>query len=182
VSCPAYRHDRRAFIGLLGIGLAATIAACSTSSPAPAPVAAQPLPPIPPPHPGASTTISRGIAGTNKICLTVDDGYCVDCVSGYVDFVRRSGIHLTFSPNGTYSHCWAPHADVIRPLLERRQVQIINHTCAFCGSVDWVVLSPWRLASWARFGLLHHPDPVLCSTISGGCQGGKDALTTPRNR
>jgi hypothetical protein len=30
------------------------------------------------------------------------------------------------------------------------------------------------LASWARFGLLHHPDPVLCSTISGGCQGGKD--------
>jgi len=49
-------------------------------------------------------------------------------VTGYVDFVQRSGIHLTFSPNGTYSHCWAPHADVIRPLLERQQVQIINHT------------------------------------------------------
>jgi peptidoglycan/xylan/chitin deacetylase (PgdA/CDA1 family) len=144
VSCPAHRHDRRTFIGLLGIGLAATIAGCSTSTPTstappnaaptltpahgPGLLPAEPLPPIPPPHPGTSTTISRGIAATNKICLTVDDGYCVDCVTGYVDFVQRSGIHLTFSPNGTYSHCWAPHADVIRPLLERRQVQIINHT------------------------------------------------------
>jgi peptidoglycan-N-acetylglucosamine deacetylase len=140
VPCPAHRHDRRTFIGLLGIGLAATIAGCSTPTPTtppnaaptpvngPVPITAQPLPPIPPPHPGTSTTISRGIPDTNKICLTVDDGYCTDCVTGYVDFVQRSGIHLTFSPNGTYSHSWTPHADVIRPLLERRQVQIINHT------------------------------------------------------
>jgi peptidoglycan/xylan/chitin deacetylase (PgdA/CDA1 family) len=88
----------------------------------------QPLPQIPPPHPGPSTTINHGIAGTNKICLTVDDGFCVECVAGYVDFVRRSGIHITFCPNGTYSHSWAPHADALRPLLERQQVQIINHT------------------------------------------------------
>jgi peptidoglycan/xylan/chitin deacetylase (PgdA/CDA1 family) len=88
----------------------------------------QPLPAIPPAHPGPSTTINHGIAGTNKICLTVDDGFCTDCVSGYVEFAQRSGIHITFSPNGTYSHCWNPHANVIRPLLERQQVQIINHT------------------------------------------------------
>ena len=36
------------------------------------------------------------------------------------------------------------------------------------------------LASWARFGLLHHPDPVLCSTIFGVCQGGKDAFDKPQ--
>ncbi len=145
MSCPARHHDRRTFIGLLGVGLAATIAGCSTSAPSippqnvsaapvptpangPTPLPAEPLPPIPPPHPGTSTTISHGIAASRKICLTIDDGYCVDCVTGYVNFVQRSGIHLTFSPNGTYSHSWAPHADVIRPLLERRQLQIINHT------------------------------------------------------
>ena len=89
---------------------------------------AQPLPAIPAARPGPSTTISHGIAGTNKICLTVDDGFCIECVSGYVEFTQRSGIHITFSPNGTYSHAWTPHADVIRPLLERQQVQIINHT------------------------------------------------------
>lgn len=100
------------------------------AGPAPTPSALppEPLPPIPPPHPGTPTMISHGIAGTNKICLTVDDGFCKDCVTGYVNFAQHSGIHLTFSPNGTYSQFWAPHAEVIRPLLERRQVQIINHT------------------------------------------------------
>ncbi len=127
---------------MLGVGLAATLAACASNpgppsqnlqaaaptTPAFSQQPAKPLPPIPPPHPGTSTTVSHGLPGTNKFCLTIDDGYCKDCVSGYVDFVRHSGIHLTFSPNGTYSSCWAPHADVLRPLLERQQVQIINHT------------------------------------------------------
>lgn len=133
---------------MLGVGLAATLAACASqpdptspqnvalAPPSPTPSGSQPfsdqpsepLPPIPPVHPGPSTTVSKGLSGTDKICLTVDDGYCKDCVTGYVEFVRRSGIHMTFSPNGTYSSMWSPHADVIRPLLERRQVQIINHT------------------------------------------------------
>src|SRR5262249_2629398 len=89
---------------------------------------AGPLPPVPSPHPGPPTVIHHGLPNTKKICLTVDDGYCKDCVAGYVSFAQRTGVHLTFSPNGTYSSSWAPHADVIRPLLERRQVQIINHT------------------------------------------------------
>jgi peptidoglycan-N-acetylglucosamine deacetylase len=137
---------------MLAVGLAVTVSGCGSSdatppvpssanplptgtpaiTPPPAPTspadAAQPLPPIPAPRPGPSTTISSGLAGTNKICLTVDDGYCVDCVSRYVEFAQQSGIHLTFSPNGTYSRAWAPHAGAIRPLLERGQVQIINHT------------------------------------------------------
>lgn len=132
---------------MLTVGLAATITGCGTSdngtssNGAAAPTMpagpsagsdptapAEPLPPIPQPHPGAGQVLFSGPKGTNKICLTVDDGFCADCVSGYVQFAQRTGIHLTFSPNGTYSHCWSPHADVIKPLLERRQVQIINHT------------------------------------------------------
>jgi peptidoglycan/xylan/chitin deacetylase (PgdA/CDA1 family) len=146
VRCPAHDHSRREFIGLLAVGLAVTVSGCGTSDPGSqdtatnpppppsgtasqvTPVASGPLPPIPQPHPGPATTISHGVKDTNKICLTVDDGYCAPCVAGYVDFVQRSGIHLTFSPNGTYSSCWTPHADVIKPLLERQQVQIINHT------------------------------------------------------
>ena len=146
--CPAHDHSRRDFIGLLAVGLAVTVSGCeSTDNGATAPTtpaspsttgdaptsatqvaASGPLPPIPPPHPGPSTTVSHGVPDTKKICLTVDDGYCASCVAGYVDFVQRSGIHLTFSPNGTYASCWDPHADVIKPLLERQQVQIINHT------------------------------------------------------
>jgi peptidoglycan/xylan/chitin deacetylase (PgdA/CDA1 family) len=142
VPCPAHDHDRRTFLGLLTVGLAVTVTGCSaddnasgppstTKSPVPAPAQAAappPLPPIPPPHPGKPTTLSHGDRSGKKIVLTVDDGYCTGCVAGYVKFAKDSGIHLTFSPNGTYSHCWAPHADTLRPLLERQQVQIINHT------------------------------------------------------
>jgi peptidoglycan/xylan/chitin deacetylase (PgdA/CDA1 family) len=72
--------------------------------------------------------LTRGPAGSNRIALTVDDGYANDVVAGYVDFAVRTGIHLTFSPNGVYSHAWAPHANQLKPLVERGQVQIINHT------------------------------------------------------
>jgi hypothetical protein len=53
----------------------------------------------------------------------------------------------------------------------------------------WVSLFGWAarcgFAVWlvsARFVLLPHPDPSLSVTVSGVCQGGKDALTNPRNR
>ncbi len=39
-----------------------------------------------------------------------------------------TGIHLTFSPNGIYRAVWEPHAAVLRPLIARGQVQIVNHT------------------------------------------------------
>jgi peptidoglycan/xylan/chitin deacetylase (PgdA/CDA1 family) len=122
--------------------LAATLAACgepytpnandlpSGIPPGADPVPSAPttLPPVPGPNPGATTVINKGLPGTSKICLTVDDGFCADCVSGYVDFVQRTGIHVTFSPNATYAIEWAPHADTLRPLIERGQVQVINHT------------------------------------------------------
>lgn len=63
-----------------------------------------------------------------QIVLSVDDGYCNECVAGYASFAQRTGTHLTFSPNGLYSHAWAPQAPLLRPLIEAGQVQIINHT------------------------------------------------------
>jgi peptidoglycan/xylan/chitin deacetylase (PgdA/CDA1 family) len=139
VSCPAHHHDRRTFIGLLGVGLAATLSGCASPNTAAGPAtqalqplnttpATPPLPPIPAAHPGPATTIRHGVAGSRKFCLTIDDGFCKDCVAGYVNFVRRTGIHITFSPNGTYASSWAPQADTLKPLIERQQVQIINHT------------------------------------------------------
>ncbi len=72
--------------------------------------------------------IGRGTQSGRRIVLTVDDGTSADVVAGYVDFAQRTGIHLTFSPNGTYGHQWVPHAPVLRPLIAAGQVQIINHT------------------------------------------------------
>ncbi|MDQ3900803.1 MAG: polysaccharide deacetylase family protein [Actinomycetota bacterium] len=63
-----------------------------------------------------------------QIALTIDDGFCADCVAGYVEFAQRSGVHLTFSPNGIYAHTWAPHASVLAPLINTGQIQIMNHT------------------------------------------------------
>ncbi len=40
----------------------------------------------------------------------------------------RTGIPLTFNPNGTYQKIWNPHADKLAPLIEKGQVQIGNHT------------------------------------------------------
>ncbi len=131
------------------MGLAALVSGCTGSSrlagtalparavpvpPEPSPPAPAPPPPSPLPAPPAAATgrlfeeLSHGPTGTRQIALTVDDGDCADCVAGYVDFVARSGIHLTFSPNGIYNHEWAPHATTLRPLIERGQVQIMNHT------------------------------------------------------
>ncbi len=117
MGCWHARWDRRAFLGLLGVGLAA-VTGCAPLSQT-SPVDGPRLPP---------TELRRGPAGTRRIALTVDDGLCHRCVTGYVAFAQRTGIHLTFSPNGCYDHAWAPHADVLRPLIEAGQVQIMNHT------------------------------------------------------
>jgi peptidoglycan/xylan/chitin deacetylase (PgdA/CDA1 family) len=128
---------------MLSVGLALAMTGCASgntaTSPAGAgagagqtpgvPAATMPLPTVPPSHPGPSVKIGHGIPGAaRKICLTVDDGDNPQVVAGYVEFARRTRIHLTFSPNGTYGHSWLPHADIIKPLAANGQVQIINHT------------------------------------------------------
>ncbi|WP_248824025.1 polysaccharide deacetylase family protein [Frankia umida] len=86
------------------------------------------LPPIPPARPGPPTTVFQAPGPTRRIALTIDDGYDTRTVAGYVEFAQRSRIPLTFSPNGAYSAVWSPHADVLRPLVESEQIQIVNHT------------------------------------------------------
>jgi peptidoglycan-N-acetylglucosamine deacetylase len=86
------------------------------------------LPGIPDPHPGPPSVVFRAPTATNQIALTIDDGYCVECADDYVQFALRSGIRITFSPNGTYNEIWDPLAATLRPLIEAGQVQIANHT------------------------------------------------------
>jgi peptidoglycan/xylan/chitin deacetylase (PgdA/CDA1 family) len=64
------------------------------------------------------------------MALTIDDGYCAECVTGYVDFAERTGMRITFAPNGTFGDLWKPHADRLRRLIAAGQVQIGNHTWA----------------------------------------------------
>jgi peptidoglycan-N-acetylglucosamine deacetylase len=117
--------SRRAFLGMLALGAALT--ACGGAA-RPGDAAAPALPPVPAAHPGSAKVVFSGPAGGGHIALTVDDGTCADCVTGYVEFARRTNTHLTFSPNGTYAREWEPHAGVLAPLVAAGQVQIMNHT------------------------------------------------------
>jgi len=139
---------RRTFLSTLGVGLAGVLAACSSgdgSTPeAIKRTVAKPtttsttttttwpkvveLGVVPPPRPGKYKTIFQAPTKVNQIALTIDDGTCKDCVDAYVNFAETSGIHITFSPNGVVAPYWDPHAPILRPLIERGQVQIANHT------------------------------------------------------
>jgi peptidoglycan/xylan/chitin deacetylase (PgdA/CDA1 family) len=99
---------------------------------------------IPSAHPGPPVTITHGPKSTNQIAITIDDGYCTECVAAYVEFARTSGIHITFSPNGVYSSLWSPYATTLRPLIEAGQVQIGNHTFSH---LDMTKLSASRMRS-----------------------------------
>jgi peptidoglycan/xylan/chitin deacetylase (PgdA/CDA1 family) len=112
---------RRALFGALGLGLAAWLAGCAASTVPAGPGRGGGGAPAVPPS-GSAAPAGR------RIALTVDDGYAPEVVAGYVDFARRTGVHLTFSPNGTYQSAWGPQAAVLRSLIDAGQVQIMNHT------------------------------------------------------
>ena len=76
--------------------------------------------------PTRPTLVTEGPA-SRMIALTIDDGTDEETVAAYVAFVLRTGIHLTFSPNGR-NPGWARHADALQPALRSGQVQIANHT------------------------------------------------------
>jgi peptidoglycan/xylan/chitin deacetylase (PgdA/CDA1 family) len=152
VTCaPCRTWDRRAFLGLLATGLAAAVAGCGatearravagqpapTTLPPPSTTTTTTAPPvvtlgaIPPPTPGAPTVVSQGpppAVAARQVAITIDDGYCQPCAQAYAEFAAATGTHLTFSPNGTYAPIWSPLAETLRPLIERGQVQIGNHT------------------------------------------------------
>ncbi|HEY0577840.1 MAG TPA: polysaccharide deacetylase family protein [Pseudonocardia sp.] len=151
MTCPHQRWGRRAFLGLLGVGFAVAAAGCAAAAPGsprdasgsaapsgppqappggwPAPRPITPRPPVN--RPNGVVELHAGPAASvpaRQLALTVDDGFCDHCVAGYAAFARRTGVHLTFSPNGRYASAWAPQAPVLRPLIEAGQVQLMNHT------------------------------------------------------
>jgi peptidoglycan-N-acetylglucosamine deacetylase len=157
MTCPhCLGIDRRALLGLLGLGVAGVLAGCdiephsaattaghagSRPHPARTPTAAAPttlaspspaaLPPIPAPVPGPSQMFWQGppaAATARQVAITIDDGYCAECAQAYAALAQASGIHITFNPNGCYSEIWNPLAKILRPLIEAGQVQIGNHT------------------------------------------------------
>lgn len=149
MTCPhCLGIDRRAFLGLLGLGVASVLAGCDTKpdsaatatnrlhpSPHPATTstttAPTTLPPIPPPAPGPSQVIWQGppaAVAARQVAITIDDGYCAECAQAYAALAQATAIHITFNPNGCYGDIWTPLAKTLKPLIEAGQVQIGNHT------------------------------------------------------
>ena len=179
--------DRRDFLTLLAGGFVAALSGCAnTTSRAATPRARRagpsqpetrtplsrvprptgpppPLPAIPPPHPGAPRVVSHAPGRTSQVARTIDDGYCRECVDGYVAFAEQTGISLTFSPNGRFHDLWAPHAAVLRPLIAAGQVQIGNHTWSHPDlrhlNTDMVRVEIERNEDWieATFGITARP-------------------------
>lgn len=154
MTCPHCQGvDRRALLGLLGLGVASVLAGCGIKphaaakaanylhpSPRPAPMSATPapralpatsLPLIPPPVPGPSEVFWQGppaAVAARQVAITIDDGYCAECAQAYAALAQATGIHITFNPNGCYGDIWTPLAKTLKPLIETGQVQIGNHT------------------------------------------------------
>jgi peptidoglycan-N-acetylglucosamine deacetylase len=157
MTCPQCQCiDRRALLGLLGLGTASVLAGCdikphgaatadnharpstysargsATIAPTtPLPRSATAPATIPPPAPGPSQVIWHGppaAAAARQVAITIDDGYCAECARAYAALAQATGIHITFNPNGCYGHIWTPLAKTLRPLIEAGQVQIGNHT------------------------------------------------------
>lgn len=151
MTCPhCLGIDRRALLGLLGVGVASVLVGCDSkpdgaatvandahprsqsATVAPTTTPAPPsLPRIPPPAPGPSQVIWHGppaATAARQVAITVDDGFCAECAQAYATLAQTTGIHLTFNPNGCYGEIWTPLARTFKPLIEAGQVQIGNHT------------------------------------------------------
>lgn len=149
--------DRRRFLTRLGLAVLAAgagaaalqggVAIASNRPPAPAPTsaglvrprfvppgvpAAEPLPLYFPPPSVARVAIPggmiHGLPGSgNLVALTVDDGISSEVVAAYADFVKRTGMRITFFVTSTYP-AWSANVEVLRPLIESGHVQMANHT------------------------------------------------------
>jgi peptidoglycan/xylan/chitin deacetylase (PgdA/CDA1 family) len=135
--------DRRRFLLLLSAGLLGTaavrgVAVADDASAAPAPGAAgdggravagpRPAAVQRPAGPLAPTGVVDRLPGTgSSLALTVDDGTSTEVVGALVALAQRTGLRLTFFPNGVY-RSWADHARALRPMIESGQVAVGNHT------------------------------------------------------
>ncbi len=71
--------------------------------------------------------ISRLPGPGRSLALTIDDGTSTEVVAAIVALAVRTGIRLTFFPNGRY-RSWQDNAAALRPLVDSGQVALGNHT------------------------------------------------------
>jgi len=72
--------------------------------------------------------VISGLPGTAPaLALTIDDGTNTEVVAAFVTLAARTGIRLTFFPNGRY-RSWQDNAAELRPLVDSGQVALGNHT------------------------------------------------------
>jgi peptidoglycan/xylan/chitin deacetylase (PgdA/CDA1 family) len=72
--------------------------------------------------------VISGLPGTAPaLALTIDDGTNTEVVAAFVALAARTGIRLTFFPNGRY-RSWQDNAAALRPLVDSGQVALGNHT------------------------------------------------------
>jgi peptidoglycan/xylan/chitin deacetylase (PgdA/CDA1 family) len=132
--------ERRAFLLALAAGTLAGLTGCGNRLRSAAPsgkvsriAAANRLPPLAPENLAAinrtvPASVVDSIPGTAPyVALTIDDGTDSAVVAAYLEFIKASGIRLTFFPNGVYPS-WTDHAAILRPLVDSGQVQLGNHT------------------------------------------------------
>jgi peptidoglycan/xylan/chitin deacetylase (PgdA/CDA1 family) len=72
--------------------------------------------------------VVSGLPGEGRaLALTIDDGTNSEVVAAFVALAARTGIRLTFFPNGRY-RSWQDNAAALRPLVDSGQVALGNHT------------------------------------------------------
>ena len=106
---------------MLALGAAVTVlGGCGPSGPE--------EPKIPAAVPGPAASVTRAPGPGHQIALTVDDGFDPETVAAYVRLATDTGLALTFDPIGRLADTWQRHVKALRPLIEKGQVQIANHT------------------------------------------------------
>jgi peptidoglycan/xylan/chitin deacetylase (PgdA/CDA1 family) len=110
---------RRELLGVLALGTLAALTGCGTDDRRIT---------FPKPVPGPAASYARSKEPTRRIALTIDDGYDPETLAAYVQLAHDSGLPITFDPIGKLAPTWEAHADKLKPLIEKGQVQIANHT------------------------------------------------------
>jgi len=135
VGCGTYGSgmDRRRFLSALALGTMTALTACDATvrrEPARAAVPAaggDAAPLLVSAGHGQARVLDRLVGTGHRLALTVDDGVSSDVLAAYVEFVRRTGIRMTFFVNGVYDSWTRVRAD-LKPMVESGQVQLANHT------------------------------------------------------
>lgn len=136
--------DRRGFLAGLAASVAAGLSGCG-AAPRSARTVSGPL--LGPPQGIVRAPVPQGtltmLPGHRRlVALTVDDGTDADVLKAYITLAQRTGLRLTFFANGS-TPSWTEHAPLLRPLVDRGQAIICNHTWSHH---DLTLLSDYQIA------------------------------------